>query len=253
MERILVKCAATDLAIQWFLWNAASIFQTKMFHDLAGPGTFLSTLLSSRWNGTSSLGHKIPLFTTWGLSVRLFLFIRLIKEGQYRHFTQVHNNRRRFFPYWTIEGIWIFITLLLAVILNLQKEDTPLYIQNVAGWTIWAFGFMVEAIADHQRWNFKSNSINAQDKFSCHGLWAYSQHPNYLGELLQWIGLFISASSVMNEIEYISVFSLVIMWVFHAQTSGIPILEKEAMKKWGHDPAYLEYVNNTPSVWPFRF
>ncbi|XP_072927966.1 uncharacterized protein [Hemitrygon akajei] len=253
MERILVKCAATDLAIQWFLWNAASIFQTKMFHDLAGSATFLSTLLSSWWNGTSSLGHKIPLFTTWGLSVRLFLFIRLIKEGQYRYFTQVHNNRRRFFPYWTIEGIWIFITLLLAVILNLQKEDTPLYIQNVAGWTIWAFGFMVEAIADHQRWNFKSNSINAQDKFSCHGLWAYSQHPNYLGELLQWIGLFISASSVMNEIEYIGVFSLVIMWVFYSQTSGIPILEKEAMRRWGHDPAYLKYVKHTPSVWPFRF
>ncbi|XP_072105076.1 uncharacterized protein [Mobula birostris] len=252
MEQILIKCAATDLAIQWVIWNVASVLQTDSFYDLAGPGTFLSTLLSSRWNDTISLGQKIPLITTWGLSVRVFLFMRLIKEGQYRYFTQVQNNRRGFLPYWTIQGVWIFITLLLALILNLQKEDTHLYIQNFTGWTIWASGLMVEAIADHQRWNFKTNSINA-DKFICHGLWAYSQHPNYLGELLQWIGLFISASTAMKELEYISVFSLVMMWVFHAHTSGIPLLEKEAMKKWGHDPAYLEYVKRTPSVWPFRF
>ncbi|XP_051865389.1 uncharacterized protein si:ch211-210c8.6 [Pristis pectinata] len=214
MGSIVVKCAVTDLAIQWALWAVSTILQTEKFYDLAGSGTLIIlTHLSYRWNGTSFLRQRIhgALITTWGLRLGLFLFLRMLKESQDRRFNHLRNNPKNLFVYWTIQGIWIFLTLLPTLILNTQKKDIPLCARDFIGWAIWAFGFILEAIADQQKWNFRSSIISA-DRFIRHGLWAYSRHPNYFGEMLQWTGLFISASTVMKGMEYISVFSPVFLW-----------------------------------------
>ncbi|XP_055520604.1 uncharacterized protein si:ch211-210c8.6 [Leucoraja erinacea] len=255
MGSILVKCAVADMAIQWALWAVSSILQTEKFFDLAGSGTFvILTYLSYRWNGTNYPRQRIQsaMVTTWGLRLGLFLLLRMLKEGKDRRFNQVRNNPKTFFVYWTFQGIWIFLTLLPTLILNTEEKDTPLCAQDFTGWVIWTLGFVLEAVADHQKWKFKSNVKNAH-KFIQKGLWAFCRHPNYLGEMLQWTGLFISASTVMTGIEYISIFSPVFLWFLLTHVSGIPMLEKHAMKKWGQDPAYLEYVRRTPALWPFRF
>lgn len=90
-----------------------------------------------------------------------------------------------------------------------------------------------------------------QGKFIQSGLWAYSRHPNYLGEILQWSGLFLSASSVMRGPQYLSVVSPLFLWFLLRYVSGIPMLEKQGMKKWGADPAYQTYIQNTPRLWPW--
>lgn len=77
-----------------------------------------------------------------------------------------------------------------------------------------------------------------QGKFIQSGLWAYSRHPNYFGEILQWSGLWLSASSAMQGSQYLSVVSPLFVWFLLRYVSGIPILEKQAMRKWGSDPAF---------------
>lgn len=89
-----------------------------------------------------------------------------------------------------------------------------------------------------------------QGKFIQSGLWAYSRHPNYFGEILQWSGLWLSASSAMQGSQYLSVVSPLFVWFLLRYVSGIPILEKQAMRKWGSDPAFQNYVKNTPLLWP---
>ncbi|XP_067881014.1 uncharacterized protein si:ch211-210c8.6 [Heterodontus francisci] len=255
MGTILVKCAVTDFTIQWLLWAVASILQTEKFFDLAGSGTFcILTYLSYRWNGTSYLRQKIQsvLVTVWSLRLGLFLFLRVLKEGRDRRFNKVRNNPKQFFVYWTLQGVWIFITLLPTLILNTQEKDQPLCVLDYTGWIIWILGFATETVADQQKWNFKSDPENV-GKFIQTGVWAYSRHPNYLGEMLQWTGLFISASTVMKGVDYVSMLSPVFLWYLLTHVSGIPTLEKQAMTRWGHDPAYLEYVKNTPTLWPFKF
>ncbi|XP_060677061.1 uncharacterized protein si:ch211-210c8.6 isoform X1 [Hemiscyllium ocellatum] len=255
MGSILVKCAMIDLTIQWVLWAAASILQTEKFYDLAGSGTFIFlTHLSYRWNGTSYHRQKIQstLVTVWGLRLGLFLFLRVLKEGRDRRFNEVRTSPKLFFVYWTLQGIWIFVTLLPTLILNTRGKDRPLCVRDYTGWIIWVLGFVTETIADQQKWNFKSHPDNV-GKFIQTGLWAYSRHPNYFGEILQWTGLFISASSVMKGVDYVSVLSPIFLWYLLTHVSGIPILEKQAMSRWGHDPTYLQYVRNTPALWPFTF
>ncbi|XP_060677062.1 uncharacterized protein si:ch211-210c8.6 isoform X2 [Hemiscyllium ocellatum] len=215
MGSILVKCAMIDLTIQWVLWAAASILQTEKFYDLAGSGTFIFlTHLSYRWNGTSYHRQKIQSTLVTVWGLRLGLFLFLRVLKEGRD--------RRF---------------------NEVRTSPKLFFVY---WTL------QETIADQQKWNFKSHPDNV-GKFIQTGLWAYSRHPNYFGEILQWTGLFISASSVMKGVDYVSVLSPIFLWYLLTHVSGIPILEKQAMSRWGHDPTYLQYVRNTPALWPFTF
>lgn len=173
------------------------------------------------------------------------------------------------------------MTLLPTLMLNSERRDVPLGTRDYVGWALWGFGFATEALADQQKWIFKSDPNNAvskqnlvtsslklhqcfllecskprllhlhfQGKFIQSGLWAYSRHPNYLGEILQWSGLWLAASSVMTGPQYLSVASPLFVWFLLRYVSGIPILEKQALKKWGSDPVFQTYIRNTPLLWP---
>ncbi|KAM9752935.1 uncharacterized protein ACNS7B_009235 [Menidia menidia] len=253
MGSTLVKCAATDLGIQWAGWALAAAFKTEKFYDLAGSGTFiLLAHLSRIWGGARHTRQKVQtgLVTAWGLRLGTFLFMRIMKDGHDRRFNNVRDSPGTFFVYWTIQALWVFGTLLPTLMLNSEKRYVPLGARDYIGWTIWGLGFATEAIADQQKWNFKRDPDNA-GKFIQSGLWGYSRHPNYFGEILQWSGLWLSASSVMEGPQYLSVASPLFVWFLLRYVSGIPILEKQAMKKWGSDPAFQEYVKNTPLLWPW--
>ncbi|KAM4701572.1 uncharacterized protein O3C94_002513 [Discoglossus pictus] len=253
MIQALGVSLSLSLGLQWLLWIAAALLQTETFYDLAGSGTFiLLSHLSLQWSGARYLRQKIQtgLITVWGLRLGTFLFLRILREGQDRRFNGVRDNPKTFFIYWTMQGIWIFVTLLPSLMLNFEKHDRPLRSLDYCGWTLWAVGFLIQAIADQQKWNFKSNPDNA-GKFIQSGLWAYSRHPNYLGEILQWSGLFLSASSVLSGFQYVSIISPLFVWFLLSYVSGIPILEKQAMRKWGNNPTFQNYIKQTPVLWPF--
>ncbi|KAL4623686.1 hypothetical protein GN956_G18681 [Arapaima gigas] len=252
MGGVLTRCALTDLGVQWLGWAAAAALRTERFYDLAGSGTFvLLAHLSRLWGGTGHLRQNVQtgLVTVWGLRLGTFLFLRILKEGQDRRFNNVRDNPGTFFVYWTMQALWVFVTLLPTLILNSERRDKPLGARDYVGWGIWGLGFATEAIADQQKWNFKQNPDNT-GKFIQSGLWAHSRHPNYLGEILQWTGLFVSASSVMRGPHYLSVVSPVFVWFLLRYVSGIPILEKQALQKWGGDPSFQNYIRNTPLLWP---
>ncbi len=90
-----------------------------------------------------------------------------------------------------------------------------------------------------------------QDKFIRHGLWSLSRHPNYLGEIVVWLGLYVSASTVFNTPpETLSALSPLFVYCLIVHVSGVPILEKAARDKWGDSDEYNDYVNNTPLLMP---
>ncbi|KPP78282.1 hypothetical protein Z043_102228 [Scleropages formosus] len=250
MGSVLTRCALTDVAVQWLGWAAAAALRTEKFYDLAGTFLLLAHL-SCQWGGTGYVRQNVQtgLVAAWALRLGAFLFGRILKEGQDRRFSNVRDNPRIFFVYWTMQALWVFVTLLPTLILNSERRDKPLGTRDYVGWGIWGVGFATEAIADQQKWNFKQDTNNI-GKFIQSGLWAYSRHPNYLGEILQWTGLFISASSVMKGPQYLSVVSPLFVWFLLRHVSGIPILEKQALQKWGSDPAFQNYIKNTPLLWP---
>ena len=92
-----------------------------------------------------------------------------------------------------------------------------------------------------------------RDKWIDSGLWSIVQHPNYLGEILLWSGLFISASSTFKTLDYASILSPIFVALLLTKVSGIPILEKQNLRKWKNDQAFLDYMRKTSRLIPYIY
>ncbi|KAL8598312.1 hypothetical protein ACOMHN_047633 [Nucella lapillus] len=253
MGNSLAKAAAVDFGIQWCCWIVASALKTEKFYDLAGSGTFFAlALLSLRWGRTYFTRQKIQsgMVMAWALRLGTYLFSRILQEGVDRRFNNVRDKPGIFFVYWTIQGVWALCTLLPTLMLNGKKRDRPLRKRDYLGWGLWGLGFLLEVLADHQKSAFRADPQNA-GQFIHHGLWSISRHPNYLGEILMWTGLYVSASSVLSGWEHVSVISPAFLTFLLLKVSGIPMLEAYGQKKWGASVEYQDYLRNTAKLVPF--
>jgi steroid 5-alpha reductase family enzyme len=115
------------------------------------------------------------------------------------------------------------------------------------GAVVWVIGFCIEFTADRQLRTFITQSSN-KNKVLKTGLWRYSRHPNYLGEITSWYGIgIIACGTCYGWIGLIgpTVLALLIRFI-----SGVPPIENR--KK--HEPEYAEYMKNTGAILPkFRF
>lgn len=255
MGNVLVKSAVIDVGIQWAGFAVSAALKTEKFYDLLGSGTFLYLAYKSlQWGKRYFARQKIQtgLVMVWALRLGLYLFSRILKDGHDRRFDKVRNVPTKFFLFWTVQAVWVFITLLPTLILNAKQHDEELSTRDYIGWGIWGLGFFFEALSDYQKSEFRADPDNA-GKFITSGLWSLSRHPNYFGEILVWAGLFISASSVMRGSDYISLISPIFVTFLLTKVSGVPLLERSAMKRWGTDPLYQEYVRKTPVLIPFLY
>ena len=146
----------------------------------------------------------------------------------------------------------MLVTLLPTLIVNSKQEDRALCARDYVGWGVWLAGMLTECIADYQKYTFRCDPLN-QDKWISHGLWSLVRHPNYLGEILAWFGLFLSASSTFEGLDYLSVVSPVFVAYLLSRVSGVPILERQSMKKWKNNSEYIRYVRETPVLVPFLY
>lgn len=79
------------------------------------------------------------------------------------------------------------------------------------------------------------------------GLWRYTRHPNYFGEVIQWWGIFIIAALIELPISLISIISPLIISFLILKVSGIPLLEK----RYKNQPDFQEYASKTNVFFPW--
>jgi Predicted membrane protein len=82
------------------------------------------------------------------------------------------------------------------------------------------------------------------------GLWSYSRHPNYLGEILLWTGIAFFGISCFTGLERVAWISPIFIYILLTKISGIPILDKRGLEKWGDNPEYQKYRDETPALIP---
>jgi steroid 5-alpha reductase family enzyme len=117
------------------------------------------------------------------------------------------------------------------------------------GGALWGVGFAIEAIADRQKRVFRANPANA-GRFITSGLWAWSRHPNYFGEILLWVGIAVVAFPVLRGWQHVTLISPVFVYVLLTRISGVPMLESRGKQRWGEDPEYRAYKARTPVLMP---
>jgi steroid 5-alpha reductase family enzyme len=95
----------------------------------------------------------------------------------------------------------------------------------------------IEVISDRQKSNFNDDPNN-KEKFISVGLWAYSRHPNYVGEIVLWLGATIFAWSSLQGWQNITLICPIFVYLLLSRLSGVPLLEQKAEKRWGNDASY---------------
>ena len=237
-------------SIQWISFIPAYIFQTEKFFDLTGSITYLTTVLAALYitdSGKISDYVIVSCVVIWAIRLGSFLFMRIHKAGEDRRFREIKTNFTRFFMTWTLQGMWVSMCLLC--VLTALSSYSGIIMNNVfyIGLLIFVIGFIIEVIADHQKTVFRKDLKN-KDKFISTGLWSYSRHPNYLGEILLWFGVAIMSFSSLQDLQYLTLVSPIFVYILLVYISGIRILENQGDKKWGHLDSYKEYLKNTPRL-----
>ena len=84
------------------------------------------------------------------------------------------------------------------------------------------------------------------------GLWRWSRHPNYFGEILVWVGVALVAAGGLTGWASATLISPFFVALLLVGVSGIPLLDRRGEERWGQDPAYREYRDTTPALVPRR-
>ena len=238
--------------IQWIFFIHSYLFQTENYFDLIGSITFISIIISAFIIMNLNDLRSIVLFSLiiiWALRLGLFLFFRVKAKGFDNRFTSIKTDFINLFFVWNLQGMWILITISPALIGLLSIEKASMGILGYIGVSVWIIGFLIEIIADYQKIIFKSKKENKM-KFINSGLWGWSRHPNYFGEIMIWFGITIIAIPVLIGWQFMSLLSPIFVSILLIKISGIPILEKNNHERWGNDSVYLNYLKTTPVLVP---
>ena len=241
--------------IQWLAFIPAYLMQSERFFDLTGSITYISVTIIAVLAGPLVDGRSILLLALvmiWAARLGTFLFRRIHKAGKDARFDEIKPSFIRFLNAWTLQGLWVTLTLsaaLAAITATTRRELGPF---ALIGFLVWGFGFAIEVTADIQKSRFRAHPEN-KGKFIHTGLWAWSRHPNYFGEIVLWVGIAIIALPILRGWQWVTLISPIFVTVLLTRISGVPLLEKRSDEKWGGQEDYEAYKERTPVLIPRPF
>ena len=252
---LLLLCMGISFLIQWLVFIPSYLSKTEKYFDLTGGLTFLSltVLILILTEALTIISFLLAaLVAIWAIRLSSFLFLRIREDGHDKRFTEVIPHKTKFLFYWTFQGFWAFVTPVVAfTALTSQNISDKIEITTVIGLIIWLTGFLIEVVADRQKRAFRKFSANKNKYIDC-GLWAWSRHPNYFGEIILWIGISLIALPTLMDWQYITLLSIPYVIVMLVKVSGVAKLEEASDQKWGADEAYQKYKTHTPGIIPRR-
>jgi|TARA_B110000438_G_scaffold147741_1_gene142306 steroid 5-alpha reductase family enzyme len=254
-DSIIIKSLILIFLIQFLVFIPSFIFKTEHYFDLTGGISFILVIFYALYDQINILGFIdfrsliLSIFIiVWSSRLSLFLFFRVKKSGDIR-FVEIKKSFLKFLRAWVFQGWWVFTCTLPVLIVLSNKPLNSDYLLYL-GIILWIFGFLFEIVADKQKSNF--NKLN-KGKFISSGLWSISRHPNYFGELTLWLGITIGSLSSFSGFQFIAFLSPITIYLLLNYVSGVNLLEDLAEKRWGKDPKYIKYKNDTPVIFPKIF
>jgi len=252
--------------------------QNEMFYDLCGALGFIFSAFVSLYYPSllDKFNHGILLpsifsfakrqllltaaLGIWSTRLGTFLVNRALKSGGDRRFDEIKKSPGRFFYYWIAQATWNFVVGLPVYLANIVPpgEQRKLNLIDYAGFGLYAVSLLVEITADRQKSNWRKAKKQGKhnEKFITRGLWSISRHPNYVGEIGLWTGIWaLSFTSLRTNYAFytpgVALVSPVLTYLLLSRVSGVPPLERMAEQEWGNDPAWKLYKQRTPVLFPW--
>lgn len=243
---------AIILLIYMSFWFVLSLIKKR--NDLAdlawGLGFVLLAWISFYFGSGETLSLRALLVTAmvtvWGVRLSTHIYLRNKgKEEDYRYKKWrkewSYFKLRSFFQIYILQGILLYIIVLPALIVNMSPTSGLTLFDGV-GLFIWLFGFFFEVLADYQLKRFIQNPETGG--IMQKGLWGWSRHPNYFGEVVQWWGIFTISLSVSQT--FLIALSPITITVLILKISGVPLLEEKMASR----PGFEEYKKRVNKFFP---
>lgn len=245
------------LILNYAIFLLAYKLQSDHYTDITYAFSFL---LAAAYFYFSTADYSISksfmfiMIAIWSVRLGLFLRSRAIRMGEDKRFTNIRPNFGRFFRFFTIQGFGVWL-ISLPFMIGFQKDmsasSSGEILQFVAA-AIIVVGLVIEILADYQKNSFRNNSAN-DGQFMNRGLFTIIRHPNYLGEIMFWTGMFLFVSPYLIGLEWLAIISPIFITVLLNYVSGINLLEKSSLKRYGHLSTYQDYFKNSWRLIPYVY
>lgn len=244
------------------------VFPHAHYHvDLLGTGAFALAAFPSLFSTAQRIQWSGAAVMAWSVKLAAFLFYRVLNTKYDARLDEQLSHPTSAAAFWFVSFLWGAVCSLphgLGTTSSLAGNPAALN----AGMALFGAGWVTETLADYQKWTFKQSKPG---KFCDTGLWSVVQHPNWLGNLMLWSGIFVMNVPALIEPSAkdatlwqkawgcrrvgLALLGPAFMWLlFDAQATG-KILDDSRqanLKKYGYgeDPTFTNYIDTTPLILP---
>jgi steroid 5-alpha reductase family enzyme len=232
-----------------FVWSL--IVKRNDIADVAwGTGIFIVALISYVYGTQSSLSLMLTILAgLWGLRLTLRIFLRNRKKGEDFRYKKWRDTwgawfyLRSFLQVYVLQGLLMVVVGSSFIHASILGDHYSMNAISIIGFLIWTLGYFFEVVGDWQLDRFIAQK-SAPDEILSSGLWKYSRHPNYFGEVTMWWGIWLMIATL--PMGYVALISPLTITFLILKVSGIPLLEKNFL----HNPKFQEYKKRTSAFFP---
>ncbi len=194
------------------------------------------------------------LVLVWGFRLSAHIFARWEKsekeDTRYTSYRESYSKKagglkiNMYLRIFFLQAVLATVIALPVIVVNATPAIDISYI-SLIGLAVWVIGFYFESVGDYQLKKFIANPKN-KGRLMTTGVWKYTRHPNYFGEITQWWGIFIIVALALPSYWWIAVIGPVVITILLLFISGIPLTEKHFANK----PGWNEYKKHTSKLIP---
>ena len=199
---------------------------------------------------TTSILFKLisVLVALWGIRLSAHIYFRNRKKPEDFRYNQWRKQWgktflwRSYLQVYLLQAFFLFI-IALPILNAANYPQEQLTAHSITGFLIWLIGFVFQAVGDYQLSQFVKTRADKEAIMNT-GLWRYSRHPNYFGEVVMWWGIFICIIPLPNSAIFI--ISPITITLLIRYVSGVPMLEK----RYENNKRYQAYRKEVPALFP---
>lgn len=252
MFSLIIFTSSLIFLLMVFAFIIAYIKQDNTVADIAwGSGFIIATWSSFFYAGNAQPAGYLAcsLVTLWGLRLILHINARNKGKGEDPRYKKLRAQwgiwatLHSFFKVFMLQGLLLLLIAYELLVIN-ANTHAPLTLLIYLGLAVWIIGFLFESIGDYQLYTFMKNPAN-KGQIMTSGLWGYTRHPNYFGEITMWWGIYLMACTApLGLSAIISPLTITILLLF---VSGIAMTEK----MFESNPAFQVYKEKTSALIPW--
>ncbi len=246
---------AAIMACMLALWLVSIPLRDVSIVDIFwGPGFAVVAWVSfALADGSPQRKWLVAILTTiWAARLGFYLLWRKFGEGEDPRYTRLIEHlapRNRHVIGLTrvfgLQGVLMWVVAFPVMFAQTIREPASLGIAALAGAALWLVGFAFESIGDWQMARFKADPENSGEVMD-RGLWRYTRHPNYFGDVCVWFGLFLIACD--SPWGILTIVGPIMMTYFLLKVTGKALLERRMSRK---KPNYAAYIARTSGFVPW--